>query len=111
MLEKGGYIRVVIQGTNTRFFATDHKLDPAEYGISPKDREVLEAVADSPGITQRDLSVRLGRSSSAVSRSVSRLIALGYLVTARKDRGIAVFPRNAAEDMASARPPWPDEGA
>jgi DNA-binding MarR family transcriptional regulator len=72
---------------------------------------VLEAVADSPGITQRDLSARLGRSSSAVSRSVSRLIALGYLVTTRKDRGIAVFPRHATEDVASARPPWPDEGA
>jgi hypothetical protein len=29
MLENGGYIRVVIQGMKTRFFATDHKLDPA----------------------------------------------------------------------------------
>jgi uncharacterized membrane protein len=93
VLEKGGYIRVVVGGSHTRYFPTDKALDRETFGLSDTDRAVLEAVADRPGISQPDLRGQLGRSSSVVSRSVNRLASLGYVTTTTEDRKRRVFPR------------------
>ncbi len=53
-------------------------------------------MAEDPGITQGELSNRLGRSPSAVSRSVTRLNNLGYVTTEQKGRFVSVYPRPGA---------------
>ncbi|HEX9709204.1 MAG TPA: hypothetical protein VGB42_04465 [Candidatus Thermoplasmatota archaeon] len=110
MLEKGGYVRVVIDGTRTRFFTTDRALDKEVYGISDTDKAVLDAVVGEPGIGQHDLKGRVNRSDATVSRSVARLVTLGYVTTTREGGKVLVYPRPGAELLDPLARPWPDEG-
>ena len=110
ILEKGGYIRAEPSGTVTRFHTTDQPFEHEAYGITDGDRAVLSVVAEDPGITQGELSSRLGRSPSAVSRSVSRLNNLGYVTTEQKGRYVSVYPRpGAVIEGDSAGGGWQDE--
>jgi DNA-binding MarR family transcriptional regulator len=111
MLEKGAYVRVVIDGTKTRFFTTERPLEAEVYGISDTDRAVLDAVAGSPGISQRDLALKVDRSASVVSRSVSRLVTLGYVTTTLVAGRVQVFPRLGTEGLSTLVPAWPDHEA
>jgi DNA-binding MarR family transcriptional regulator len=110
-LEKGGYIKVVIDGTKTKFYTTDRPLEAEVYGISDTERAILSAVTDAPGIGQGELAVRLAKSNSAVSRAVSKLAALGYVTTRHEGARVLVFPREGAAVGDPLSRPWPDEGA
>jgi predicted transcriptional regulator len=92
VLEKGGYIRVVLDRAKTRFYLTDAHLNPEDYGLSDGDRAVLDAVEETPGVEQREISKRLGMSSTRVSRSVARLGLLGFVRSRREGRSRLVFP-------------------
>jgi len=107
ILEQGGYLRVVIDGGKTRFYAADRPVDKSVYGLSDCDRAVLRVVAASPGISEGDLSRELDRSLSTVNRAVSRLSSLGYLTTEHEGRTVNVFLRSGAEIPMPTAPAWP----
>jgi DNA-binding MarR family transcriptional regulator len=111
VLEKGGYIRVVVDGTKTKFYTTDRPMEPEVYGISDTDRAILTPVTDTPGIGQGDLAIRLDRSPSAISRSVAHLTAVGFVTTTHDGARVNVFLRPGAETPDPLAPTWPDEGA
>ncbi len=102
VLERGGYIRVVVERSKTRFFATDQRLDPASYGLTDADRSVIEEVGRRPGITQSELATTTGRSASVVSKSVRRLRSFGFVSTRRDGRMVSVFPRAAPAGAPNA---------
>jgi DNA-binding MarR family transcriptional regulator len=112
VLETAGIVRVVVDGTRTRFYATDKPLDSDTYGLSDGDRVVLTAVTQQPGLTETELSQRVDRSLSTVSRSVERLATLGYVSTSRQGRTVNVFPREGADvPDAAGGPAWPTDEA
>lgn len=110
VLEQGGYLRVVLDDTKTRFFITEHSPDPGKYGLCDGDREVLETVVLNPGIEQNDLGERLGKSSSRVSRSVGRLANLGHVTRGRNGRAVTVRPRPGGAPAHDASPLSPEGG-
>ncbi len=108
VLQKAGILRTVQDGTRTRFYPTDQPIDRETYGLSDSDRAVLETVTQAPGITETELSHKVGRSLSTVNRSVERMVALGYVTTAREGRTVSVFPRaghEVPEAIGAARLP------
>ncbi len=110
ILEKGGYIRAEPSGALTRFFPTDQPFEHDAYGITDGDRAVLSVVAEDPGITPGELSSRLGRSPSAVGRSVARLNNLGYVTAEKKGRSVSVYPRpGAVIESGESAGGWQDE--
>lgn len=106
VLEKGGLVRVVHDGTKTRFYDTGEKPDEHDYGLTPSDRQVLDLVAQTPGIDQLALATQAGLSKSRVNRSVSRLALLGLLTKARSGRSVLLYPRT--EPVPAATRPFPD---
>lgn len=110
-LEKGGYIKVVIDGTKTKFYTTERPLEAEVYGISDTEKAILSAVTDAPGIGQGELAAKLSKSNSAISRAVTKLVALGYVTTQHDGARILVFPRAGADVADPLAAPWPDEGA
>lgn len=91
-LEKGGYVRVVADGTRTCFFTADRSFSEETYGLSDRDRELLVRITDRPGSTQAELAGDLRRSASSVSRGIARLAKLGFVRTSRGSRGVFVYP-------------------
>jgi DNA-binding MarR family transcriptional regulator len=55
----------------------------ARYGLTPARFDMLVAVADRRGITQRDLRFALGVARSTASEMVAELLALGLLARSR----------------------------
>ncbi len=108
VLEKAGFVRVVVESSKTLFFVTDQPFDREDFGLNDLDKAVIDAVDRSPGISQRDLGRQLGRSPVAVSRTVRRLLGLGFVHTRREGRSVSVFPRPQAPPSPIVRP---DEGA
>ncbi len=108
VLEKGGLVRVVVDGTKTRFYVTGEKPNPADYGLSPADRQVLDAVFETPGVEQLQLAKRLGFSKSRVNRSVSRLALLGFLLKLRNGKSLLLYPRAEGTPTASETRPFSD---
>ena len=97
VLQKGGFIRVARDGTKSRFTATGHKPQAADYGLSVRDRLVLDAVASRPGIPQEDLAGTVGLSRSRVSRAVRRLTVLGLLKADKRGRSAQLYLRGEAD--------------
>jgi predicted transcriptional regulator len=93
MLARGGLIRIVVDGTSTRFFDTGAKLEEDAYGLLDADGDILLAVQQHPGLSVVDLSRRIDRSRSATSRAVKRLANLGYVRRERRGRAAAVYPK------------------
>jgi uncharacterized membrane protein len=87
---------VVLDGALSRFYVTDQPLDPESFGLTDTDRKVLDVVLDRPGITQPEIEASIDRSASVVSRTVSRLSALGYVRTTSEGHARAVFPRTGS---------------
>jgi len=52
----------------------------------------------------------VNRSDATVSRSVARLVTLGYVTTTREGGKVLVYPRPGAELLDPLARPWPDEG-
>jgi len=111
VLEQGAYVRVIVDGMKTRFYTTDRKMEEDVYGISDTDRAILEAVVVAPGIGEGELALKVNRSQSVVSRSVTRLVTLGFVTATHEAGRVQVFPRPGVENAAHLTPTWPDEGA
>jgi uncharacterized membrane protein len=92
----------VRDGTKTRFTATGQKPDEADYGLTERDRKVLEAVSQRPGIPQEELAALLGLSRSRVSRAVRRLSMLGLVKADKKGRTAVLYPRHEQDLSAGA---------
>jgi DNA-binding MarR family transcriptional regulator len=107
VLERASLIRVVVDGSRTRFYPTDRALDDDSYGLTEADRAVLTTATAAPGLSEGEISQRLERSLSTVSRSVDRLGVLGLVTTRQDGRRVSVFPRAGAE--APTPPAWPRE--
>ena len=104
VLESAGILRTVQDGTRTRFYRTDQPKERESYGLSDGDHVVLGTVTQAPGITENALSEKVGRSSSAVSRSVDRMATLGYVTTTRHGRTVSGFPRSGNEARVAMGP-------
>jgi len=106
VLSRGGFIRIVADGTSTRFFTTGTRLEEDAYGLLDADGDILLAVQQHPGLSVVDLARRIDRSRSATSRAVKRLANLGYVRRERRGRAAAVFPRlkGAKEDRPLTAP-------
>jgi PKD repeat protein len=108
VLEKAGIVRVVVDGTRTRFYPTDKPLEEETYGLADGDRALLTQVAAAPGISESELARQMERSLSTINRSVERLAALGYVTTRHEGRTVSVFPREGDEvPRALGSTPWP----
>jgi predicted transcriptional regulator len=83
-LEFQGYIKSQRDGTYKRFYPTDMKV-PRTKGIQLSDLQlgIVDAIRQSPGISQKDIALREGISQQSVSYNLSLLERMGILDSAR----------------------------
>ncbi len=99
VLEREGFLAGERRGRHRRFFAAGEPaareaLDVADH---PTARRILRAVADSPGLAQKDLAAIAGITPSTAAWHLERLRAAGLLVAERdwRSRRYRVGPRFA----------------
>jgi predicted transcriptional regulator len=84
-LELQGYIKSQRDGTYKRFYATDMKI-PRTKGIKLSDLQIgiIDAIRQSPGLSQKEIARREGISQQTVSYNLSLLKRLGILDSSRE---------------------------
>jgi predicted transcriptional regulator len=84
-LEFQGYIKSQRDGTYKRFYPTDMKI-PRTKGIQLSDLQIgiVDAIRQSPGISQKDIAKREGISQQSVSYNLSLLERMGILDSSRE---------------------------
>jgi predicted transcriptional regulator len=84
-LEFQGYIKSQRDGTYKRFYPTDMKI-PRTKGIQLSDLQIciVDAIRQSPGISQKEIAKREGISQQSVSYNLSLLERLGILDSSRE---------------------------
>jgi predicted transcriptional regulator len=84
-LEFQGYVKSQRDGTYKRFYPTDMKV-PRSKGIQLSDLQlgILDAIRQSPGISQKDIAAREGISQQSVSYNLSLLERMGVLDSSRE---------------------------
>jgi predicted transcriptional regulator len=83
-LEFQGYIKSQRDGTYKRFYPTDMKI-PRTKGIQLSDLQIgiVDAIRQSPGISQKEIAKREGISQQSVSYNLSLLERMGILDSSR----------------------------
>jgi streptogramin lyase/DNA-binding transcriptional ArsR family regulator len=107
LLEKGGYINVVVDGAKTRFYATDAPIAPESYALDKLDHAILTEVEQAPGISQAELCARLKKHKSTVSHHVNRLTSYGYVSATRNGNSVALYRKEHVEPAPLYRVEWP----
>jgi len=84
-LEFQGYIKSQRDGTYKRFYPTDMKI-PRTKGIKLSDLQlgIIDAIRQSPGLSQKDIARREGLSQQTVSYNLSVLERMGLLDSSRE---------------------------
>jgi len=84
-LEFQGYIKSQRDGTYKRFYPTDMKI-PRTKGIKLSDLQlgIIDAVRQSPGLSQKEIARREGLSQQTVSYNLSVLERMGLLGSSRE---------------------------
>ena len=84
-LELQGYIKSQRDGTYKRFYPTDMKI-PRTKGIKLSDLQIgiIDAIRQSPGLSQKEIARREGISQQTVSYNLSLLKRLGILDSSRE---------------------------
>jgi predicted transcriptional regulator len=84
-LEFQGYIKSHRDGTYKRFYPTDMKI-PRTKGIKLSDLQlcIVDAIRQSPGISQKEIAAREGISQQSVSYNLSVLERMGILDSYRE---------------------------
>ncbi len=92
-LEKAGLIKTSRDGMYLRFTATKVPVDTETYALTEDERELLHAVQETPGISERELVASLGKSAMAVSRTTKKLSQSGYLEAHKAGGETIWYPR------------------
>lgn len=101
------YIVSRSEGIYKRFYPRDYKVPKRRRGLTRLQVDILEAVADEPGTTQRAIARTLGESRQVVSYNVRVLREAGLLRGDQAGRGSAISPtpdtQQALEEARAAR--------
>jgi DNA-binding MarR family transcriptional regulator len=99
-LVSGGY--VVYRHDDRVYFPKDF-VDPADAGLfitlrTPKRRDALRSIMESPGISQVELSGAMNASRQTASKVASELEKLGLVTVAKDGRFTRLYPTNALRE-------------
>lgn len=92
-------VRKIKQGGITRLFPAGPKVEPLPYLIPPR-RAILETVAQTPGLVQRQVGARLEMSERMVSYHVKQLADDGLVEVRRDGACNRVYPAVGEQKMA-----------
>jgi len=92
MLERQEFIRAKQDGIYKRYFANNG--GPAASDVQPMSLQlsIAKAVREKPGMTQKEIAMRLGSSKQLVSYHIRNMKKDGLLDTHRDGRSVRIFP-------------------
>ena len=77
-----------------RFYPAGYQIDDTQVSLSAIQKRILEVVEDEPGLSQKDISLRLSLSNSTVNYNVKSLMDKGMIEVRKEGKSTSIFTKN-----------------